>query len=247
MIDLYFWKTPNGHKVAIMLEELGIDYKILPVNIGKEEQFSPDFLNISPNNKIPAIVDRSDPEKSVSLFESGAILQYLADKFETLLPKKGVARYEVLQWLFWQVGGLGPMAGQTHHFVKHSPQPITYAIDRYVGETTRLYAVLERQLAGRDYVCGDYSIADIACYPWIVDHYLQRQDLSALPNIQRWFSRIGQRPAVMRVYAMSQQLQNESGTMSLATTPSERDRITTTKVPNPLETNVASGEKHESN
>ncbi len=198
MIDLYFWKTPNGHKIAIMLEELGIDYKVLPVHIGKGEQFSPNFLRISPNNKIPAIVDRSDPEKSVSLFESGAILQYLADKHQTLLPSEGVARYEVLQWLFWQVGGLGPMAGQTHHFVKHSPQPITYAIDRYVGETTRLYAVLERQLAGRDYVCGDYSIADIACYPWIVDHHLQRQDLNSLPNIQRWFSRIGQRLAVMR-------------------------------------------------
>ncbi len=208
MIDLYTWKTPNGLKVAIMLEELGEDFKVNLIDIRQGEQFSEDFLRISPNNKIPAIVDHDNYGSCIAIFESGAILQYLADKYKSFLPAMGTERYEVLQWLFWQVGGLGPMAGQTQHFVEHAPQKITYAIHRYASETTRLYSVLDRQLVGRNYICGAYSIADIACYPWIAAHELQCQDLTAFPNITRWFSLMQRRPAVVRAHAMSTQISN---------------------------------------
>lgn len=168
MIDLYYWTTPNGHKVSIFLEEAGLEYRIVPVHIGKGEQFAPEFLKIAPNNRIPAIVDHApaDGGEPIALFESGAILEYLADKSGQFLPRETRARFNVLQWLYWQMGGVGPMAGQNHHFVRYAPEPIPYAIERYVKETARLYGVLDRQLAGREYVAGDYSIADMAIYPW---------------------------------------------------------------------------------
>ena len=167
MIDLYYWTTPNGHKVSILLEEAGLEYSVRPVHIGKGEQFAPEFLKIAPNNRIPAIVDHApdDGGEPIALFESGAILEYLADKSGQFLPRETRARFEVLQWLYWQMGGVGPMAGQNHHFVRYAPEPIPYAIERYVKETARLYGVLDRQLAGREYVAGDYSIADLAIYP----------------------------------------------------------------------------------
>lgn len=203
MIDLYYWTTPNGHKLTMFLEEVGLEYRIVPVNIGKGEQFAPQFLDISPNNKIPAIVDQSpaDGGAAVSLFESGAILLYLAEKTKRFIPADLRGRAEVLQWLFWQVAGLGPMAGQNHHFSRYAPEQIPYAIERYVKETSRLYGVLDRRLAGRDYVAGDYSIADIAIYPWIVSHDAQSQRLEDFPNVRRWFERVGTRPATARAYA----------------------------------------------
>jgi len=202
VIDLYYWTTPNGHKITMFLEEAGLPYRIVPINIGKGEQFAPDFLAISPNNRIPAIVDHApaDGGPPLSVFESGAILLYLADKIGRFIAADLRGRNEVLQWLFWQMGGLGPMAGQNHHFVGYAPEPIPYAIDRYVKETSRLYAVLDKRLAGRDYIAGDYSIADMACYPWIVPFERQRQRLEDFPNLGRWFGRIGERPATMRAY-----------------------------------------------
>ena len=180
MIDLYYWITPNGHKISIFLEETGLEYRIRPVHIGKGEQFAPAFLKIAPNNRIPAIVDHApvDAGEPIALFESGAILEYLADKSGQFLPRETRARFTVLQWLYWQMGGVGPMAGQNHHFVRYAPEQVPYAIDRYVRETARLYGVLNRQLAdGREFICGEYSIADMACYPWIVPHEKQRQKL----------------------------------------------------------------------
>ena len=202
MIDLYYWTTPNGHKITMFLEEAGLPYRIVPINIGKGEQFAPDFLKISPNNRIPAIVDHApaDGGEPLSVFESGAILLYLADKTGRFLPADLRGRNEALQWLFWQMGGLGPMAGQNHHFATYAPEPIPYAIERYVKETSRLYAVLDRRLAGREFIAGDYSIADMACYPWIVPHERQRQDLADFPNLARWFAAIGARPATVRAY-----------------------------------------------
>ena len=202
MIDLYYWPTPNGHKITIFLEETGTPYRILPVNIGKGEQFQPDFLKISPNNRMPAIVDSApvDGGAPVSVFESGAILLYLAEKTGAFLPKDLRGRFEVLQWLFWQMGGLGPMAGQNHHFSQYAPEKLPYAIDRYVNETSRLYAVLDRRLADRDFVAGEYSIADMASYPWIVPHERQKQNLDDFPNLKRWFEAIRSRPAVVRAY-----------------------------------------------
>ncbi|MBB3228485.1 GST-like protein [Luteibacter sp. Sphag1AF] len=202
MIDLHYWGTPNGLKIRLALEETGLDYRIVPVNIGKGEQFEPDFLKISPNNRIPAIVDH-DPiggGEPLSIFESGAILMYLAEKSGTLLPKDPRGRYDVLQWLFWQVGGLGPMAGQAGHFRVYAPEPVPYGIDRYTREVTRLYGVLDKQLAHREFIAGDYSIADIATYPWIVPHEPHGQDLANHPNLRRWFEAIGQREAVKRAY-----------------------------------------------
>jgi GSH-dependent disulfide-bond oxidoreductase len=202
MIDLYYWPTPNGHKITVFLEETGLPYRLIPVNIGRGEQFQPGFLEISPNNRMPAIVDHAPTGggASVSLFESGAILLYLAEKTGRFLPADLRGRVEVLQWLFWQMGGLGPMAGQTHHFLHYAPARIDYAADRYVKETSRLYAVLDKRLADREFVAGAYSIADMASYPWIVPHQRQDQDLDAFPNLKRWFDAIRARPAVERAY-----------------------------------------------
>lgn len=204
MIDLYYWPTPNGHKVTLFLEEAGLPYTLHGINIGKGDQFTPEFLAISPNNKMPAIVDSAptDGGASVSIFESGAILLYLAEKTGQFLPSDAHGRNEVLQWLFWQVGGLGPMAGQTHHFRNYALEKIPYAIDRYVNETNRLYGVLNKRLADRAFVAGDdYSIADMAIYPWIVAHEAQGQDLADFPNVRRWFDAIAARPATVRAYA----------------------------------------------
>jgi GST-like protein len=202
MIDLYYWPTPNGHKITIFLEETGLPYTIKPVNIGRGEQFQPDFLKISPNNRMPAIVDHApaDGGSPLSVFESGAILVYLGEKTGRFLPAQLRQRVEVMQWLFWQMGGLGPMAGQTHHFLHYAPEKIQYPIDRYVKETSRLYAVLDKRLADREFVAGDYSIADMACYPWTVSHKRQNQDLDEFPNLKRWFEAIRARPAVERAY-----------------------------------------------
>ncbi len=203
MIELYHWPTPNGHKITIFLEEAGLAYRVHPVNIGKGDQFKPGFLAISPNNRIPAIVDTApaDGGNPVSLFESGAILLYLAEKTGLFLPKDLRGRAEVLQWLFWQVGGLGPMAGQNGHFTFYAPEKISYAIERYVKETNRLYGVMDRRLTDRPYLAGDYSIADIASYPWIVSHERHGQNLADFPNLKRWFEAIRARPVVAKVYA----------------------------------------------
>ncbi|HWG06821.1 MAG TPA: glutathione S-transferase N-terminal domain-containing protein, partial [Beijerinckiaceae bacterium] len=192
MIDLYYWPTPNGHKIAIFLEETGLTYTIHPVNIGKGEQFSPAFLEISPNNRMPAITDRApaDGGSPISVFESGAILVYLAEKIGRFLPSDPRGKAQVLQWLFWQMGGLGPMLGQNHHFANYASEKIPYAIDRYVKETNRLYGVLNHRLADREFVAGDYSIADMACYPWIVPYERQAQKLEDFPHLQRWFHTI---------------------------------------------------------
>ena len=202
MIDLYYWPTPNGHKITIYLEEAKIPYRIIPVNISLGEQFNPSFLKISPNNRMPAIVDHkpSDSAKPISVFESGAILVYLAGKTGSFVPEGIEARVEVLEWTFWQMGGLGPMAGQNHHFVGYAPEKISYAIDRYVNETARLYAVLDKKLFRRDFIVGEYSIADMLCYPWIVPHKRQKQDLHDFPNLKKWFDRIRSRPAVIKAY-----------------------------------------------
>jgi GSH-dependent disulfide-bond oxidoreductase len=202
MIDLYYWPTPNGHKITIFLEETGMPYTIIPVDIGKGEQFRPAFLAISPNNRMPAIVDRTPMERGapVSVFESGAILLYLAEKSEQFMPKDLRGRVEVTQWLFWQVGGLGPMAGQNHHFARYAPEKIPYAIERYINETNRLYGVLNKRLADREYIAGAYSIADMASYPWIVSHQAQGQNLDDFPHLRRWFEAIKSRPATVRAY-----------------------------------------------
>ena len=209
MIDLYYWTTPNGHKITMFLEEAGLAHRILPVNIGRGDQFDPDFLRIAPNNRIPAIVDHTpvDGGAPLSIFESGAILLYLADKTGQFIPPDLRGRNEVLQWLFWQMAGLGPMAGQNHHFVQYAPEKLPYAIERYVKETARLYAVLNRQLAdGREYIAGTYSIADMACYPWVVPHEKQRQKLEDFPHLAKWFNRIQRRPATERAYQRSQEI-----------------------------------------
>lgn len=207
MIDLYYWTTPNGHKITMFLEEAGLAYAVKPVNISQGEQFAPDFLKIAPNNRIPAIVDHApaDGGAPVSLFESGAILLYLAEKTGQFIPQDLRGRQMCLQWLFWQMGGLGPMAGQNHHFVQYAPEKLPYAIDRYVKETSRLYGVLNKHLSdGRDFIGGShYSIADMACYPWIVPHERQRQDLQDFPALAGWFARIAARPATQRAYALA--------------------------------------------
>ncbi|KMO34942.1 glutathione S-transferase [Methylobacterium variabile] len=216
MIDLYYWTTPNGHKVTMFLEEAGLPYAIKPINIGKGEQFQPDFLKIAPNNRIPALVDHEPTGGGapVSLFESGAILLYLAEKTGRFIPADVHGRAEVLQWLFWQMGGLGPMAGQNHHFVQYAPEKIPYAIDRYVNETNRLYGVLDRRLADRTFVAGeDYSIADMAIYPWIVPYERQRQNLENHPHLKRWFHAIAERPATKAAYAKAAEI-NQQPTMS---------------------------------
>ncbi|HWK43572.1 MAG TPA: glutathione binding-like protein [Stellaceae bacterium] len=202
MIELYYWPTPNGHKVTLFLEEVGLAYDLKPVNISKGEQFEPGFLRISPNNRMPAIVD-TEPAgggSPVSIFESGAILLYLAEKTGKFIPTDLRGRVEVLQWLFWQMGGLGPMAGQNHHFSAYAPEKLPYAINRYVNETGRLYAVLNKRLADREFVAGAYSIADMAAYPWVVPYERQSQKLEDFPHLQRWFKAIGSRPATIRAY-----------------------------------------------
>ena len=200
MITLYTWPTPNGKKVQIMLEETGLNYKALPINISANAQFAPDFLKISPNNKIPAIVDSKGPKgKPYSLFESGAILIYLAGKTNTLLGTTETDRYDILQWLMFQMGGLGPMLGQAHHFRIYAPQKIDYAIQRYTQEAQRLYGVMDRRLAQCEYLgCNEYSIADIAAWPWIASYERQGVDIAAYPNVRRWYESIGSRPAVIR-------------------------------------------------
>jgi GSH-dependent disulfide-bond oxidoreductase len=212
MIDLYYWTTPNGHKVTIFLEEAGLPYRLHPVNLGKGEQFKPQFLRHAPNNRIPAIVDKDpkDGGESISIFESGAILQYLAEKTGRFLPKDVRGRFEVMQWLFWQMAGLGPMAGQNHHFAQAAPERIPYAIDRYVKETARLYGVLDRRLAKREFIAGAYSIADMACYPWIVPHERQSQNLDDFPHLKRWFLVIQARAAVERAYALAKRVNAEA-------------------------------------
>ena len=208
MIDLYYWPTPNGHKITIFLEEAGIPYAIKPVNISKGEQFENGFLTISPNNRMPAIVDRdpADGGPAISVFESGAILEYLADKSGLFLPRETRERFEVLQWVYWQMAGLGPMAGQNHHFSAYAPEKIPYAIRRYVNETARLYGVLNKRLADRDYIAGSFSIADIASYPWIVPHERQGQDLDNFPHLKRWYKVIANRPAVVRAYNLGKEI-----------------------------------------
>lgn len=213
MIDLYYWPTPNGHKITIFLEEAGLDYRIKPVHIGKGEQFEPDFLKIAPNNRMPAIVDHApeDGGDPISVFESGAILQYLARKTGQFGGKDLREQTEVTQWLMWQMGGLGPMLGQNHHFSQYANEKIPYAIDRYVNETGRLYAVLNRRLAGRDFMAGDYSIADMASYPWIVPYERQGMDLAEFPHLKRWFDAIAERPAVVRAYQRGKEVNPSPG------------------------------------
>jgi GST-like protein len=200
MIDLYSWATPNGHKVHIMLEECGLPYRVHPINIGTGDQFKPDFLKISPNNKIPAIVDSEGPDgQPISLFESGAILLYLASKTGKFLPKTDRARFEMMQWLMFQVGGVGPMLGQTHHFRIYAPEKIDYAINRYTNEAKRLYGVMDKQVAKHPYLAGDeYTIADIATFPWLRSWQNQGVDWSDYPHLKKWFDAIAERPAVQR-------------------------------------------------
>src|SRR5471032_726190 len=200
MIDLYYWTTPNGHKITLFLEEAGLPYRIVPVHIGQGEQFKPEFLRIAPNNRIPAIVDHApaDDGGPLPIFESGAILLYLADKIGRFIAQDLRGRNDTLQWLFWQMAGLGPMAGQNHHFATYAPEKLPYAIERYVKETSRLYAVMDERLADREFLAGDYSIADMACYPWVVPYERQRQDLADFPHLKRWFDAIKGRPAVER-------------------------------------------------
>jgi GSH-dependent disulfide-bond oxidoreductase len=203
MLELFYWPTPNGHKITIFLEEAELDYQIAVVDISAGDQFKPDFLKIAPNNRIPAIIDRApkDGGEPISVFESGAILLYLAEKTGKFLANDNLRdRTTALEWLFWQMGGLGPMAGQNHHFVQYAPEKIPYAINRYVAETNRLYGVLNRRLQDREFLAEYYSIADIACYPWIVPHERQQQNLADFPNLQRWYNSIAERPAVIRAY-----------------------------------------------
>jgi GST-like protein len=208
MIELYYWTTPNGQKITIFLEEAELPYTIKTVNIAKGEQFAPDFLKISPNNRIPAIMDHdpADGGGPLAIFESGAILQYLAEKTGKLIPADLRGRIEVMQWLFWQMSGLGPMLGQNHHFSRYAPEPIPYAIDRYRKETERLYSVLDHRLQQREFIAGTYSVADIASYPWIVPHARQGIKLEEFPDLKRWFDAVGARPAVKRAYELAMQI-----------------------------------------
>ena len=213
MIELYYWTTPNGHKITLFLEEAGLDYEIRPVNIGKGEQFDPAFLKISPNNRIPAIVDHApaDGGEPISVFESGAILLYLAGKTGRFIPKDLRGQVATLEWLMWQMGGLGPMAGQNHHFAHYAPEKVPYAIERYVKETSRLYGVLNKRLKGRDFIAGgEYTIADMAAYPWIIPER-QGQDLDDFPDLKRWQAAIRARPATTRAYARAKEVNPSAG------------------------------------
>lgn len=209
MIDLYYWPTPNGHKITIFLEEAGLPYKIHPVNITKGEQFKPEFLKVAPNNRIPAIVDQEPVDQGlpISIFESGAILLYLAEKMKRFIPVDSRGKAQVTQWLFWQVGGLGPMAGQNHHFNVYAPEKIPYAQERYIKETTRLYGVLDKQLSQEDWVGGhEYSIADMAIYPWIVPWEKQSQNLNDFPHLKMWFEKMAARPAVKKAFEAGEKI-----------------------------------------
>nr|WP_290225986.1 glutathione binding-like protein [Trichocoleus desertorum] len=212
MIELYYWTTPNGHKITLFLEGAGLLYELVPINIGAGDQFKPEFLQIAPNNRIPAIIDREPVGggEPISVFESGAILLYLAEKTGQFIPTDLRGRVETLQWLFWQMGGLGPMAGQNHHFSQYAPEKIPYAINRYVNETARLYAVLNKQLSDREFVAGEYSIADMAIYPWIVPYEVQGQKLDDFPNIKRWFEAIKARPATIRAYEKAEAFKDQA-------------------------------------
>lgn len=217
MIDLHYWPTPNGHKITLFLEEAGLPYTIVPVNIGQGEQFKPDFLKIAPNNRMPAIVDHDpvDGGEPISVFESGAILLYLANKTGRFFGPEQRDKIVQMQWLMWQMGGLGPMAGQNHHFNRYAPEQIPYAQKRYIDETNRLYGVLDRQLAGKPFVGGeDYSIADMAIYPWIVPFEAQSQDLNDFAHVKRWFEAVAARPATVRAYAKGKELQSGTPVMT---------------------------------
>ncbi|MCZ4270946.1 glutathione S-transferase N-terminal domain-containing protein [Maritalea porphyrae] len=214
-IELHYWPTPNGFKVSIMLEELGVPYALKLVNIGKGEQFEPDFLKIAPNNRMPAIVDPEGPDgQPISVFESGAILKYLGEKFEKFYPKDWRERVAVDEWLFWQMGGFGPMLGQNHHFNKYAPEKLPYAIKRYIDESNRLYGVLDRRLEGRDFVAGDYSIADMSIIGWSLGHEGQGVNIDELPNVKAWQKRLLERPAVVAGIAVGKA---ERDKMNLAT------------------------------
>ncbi len=219
MIDLYYWTTPNGHKITMFLEETGLPYKIFPVNIGKGEQFKPEFLKIAPNNRIPAMVDH-EPKggaKPLAVFESGAMLLYLAEKTGKFLPADIYGRYDAIQWTFWQMGGLGPMAGQNHHFRNYAQEKLEYAINRYVNETNRLYGVLNKRLADREFIAGDYSIADMASYPWVVPYKNQGQNIDDFPHLKRWLETIGARPATVRAYAKAKEVNPNFGQPAIRT------------------------------
>lgn len=203
MIDLYYWGTPNGHKISIALEEMGLEYQIIPINILENDQFQSDFLAISPNNKIPAIVDQDGPHgRAISIFESGAILQYLGRKTGLFYPADEVKRIQVEQWLMWQMGGLGPMLGQNHHFSRFAPERIAYATERYVNESKRLYGVLNKQLVGQEHVAGEYSIADMAIFPWLLRHDWQQITLEDYPEVSKYIDRLNARPAVQKALAI---------------------------------------------
>jgi GST-like protein len=221
MIDLHYWTTPNGHKITMFLEEAGLPYKIIPVNIGKGEQFKADFLAVSPNNRIPALVDHAPTGggKPIAVFESGAILLYLADKTGQFIARDPRARIDAIQWLFWQMGGLGPMAGQNNHFSNYAVEKIPYAMDRYRNEVNRLYGVLNKRLADRGFVAGEYSIADMAIYPWIVPYERQGQKIEDFPHLKRWFETIRARPAVVRAYDKAKAVNPNQGGIR---TPEER-------------------------
>jgi len=211
MIELYYWPTPNGHKITLFLEESGLAYTMKPVNIGRGDQFKPAYLAISPNNKMPAIVDTAPVSggEPITVFESGAILQYLAEKSGRFLPADTRGKYKVLEWVYWQVGGLGPMLGQNHHFSRYAPDKIPYAIERYVNETRRLYGVLDKQLEGRAFIAGrDYTIADMAAYPWIVPYESQGMALEDFPHLKAWFESIRDRPATKRTYALGEEIKD---------------------------------------
>jgi GSH-dependent disulfide-bond oxidoreductase len=203
MIDVYFWPTPNGYKVTVMLEELGLKYNIVPVNIGRGDQFRPEFLKISPNNRMPAIIDSEGPGgKPFAIFESGAILMYLAEKYGKLMPSETRGKYEVIEWLMFQMASVGPMLGQAHHFRLYAPEKLPYAIDRYTNEARRIYNVIDKRLGDAAYLAGEYSIADIAVYPWLVPHDMQGQNLDDTPNLKRWYEEVRTRPAVQRGFAV---------------------------------------------
>lgn len=210
-IAVYFWPTPNGHKVTIMLEECGLPYRIVPVNIGKGDQFKKSFLAIAPNNRMPAIVDPAGPgNKPIALFESGAILRYLGEKTGKFYPKQPRGRYEVDCWLFWQMAGIGPMAGQAHHFRQYAPERIPYAVDRYTDEVNRLYGVLDKRLKGRDFICDRYSIADMATWPWVRLYEMQDQDIGPFKNLKKWLERVGNRKATMRGLQAGSELRQQA-------------------------------------
>ena len=212
MLQLHYWTTPNGHKITIFLEEAELPYNIVPVDIGAGDQFHPDFLAVAPNNRIPAITDDApaDGAAPVSVFESGAILLYLAEKTGRFLPKDLRGKVAATEWLMWQMGGLGPMLGQNHHFRAYAPEQIPYAVKRYTDEARRLYNVLNKRLRGRDFICGEYTIADMACYPWIVPHERQGMDLADFPEARRWFETMRARPAVVRAYERAKEINTGS-------------------------------------